>query len=98
MMPIRPIRVTPVIRAVMTAILQAPPSDPAWGLPICEQTGYGPGTVYPVLRRLAEAGWITGRWEDPPPADRPKRRYYEPAYAASWYEQRLNPSLAPPGP
>jgi DNA-binding PadR family transcriptional regulator len=23
-----------------------------------------------------QAGWIADRWEDPPPADRPRRRFY----------------------
>ena len=48
-----PLRVTPVVRAVMTTILEASPK--AWGFLICERTGYGPGKVYPALERTVSA-------------------------------------------
>jgi PadR family transcriptional regulator PadR len=70
------IRVTLVIIDVLDVIMSAPEDDPAWGLRICEATGHGPGTVYPALDRLMKAGWIEDRWEDPAPADRPRRRFY----------------------
>jgi DNA-binding MarR family transcriptional regulator len=70
------IRVTLVIMDVLEAITSASPDDPAWGLRICEATGYGPGTTYPALDRLMKAGWIEDRWEDPAPTDRPRRRFY----------------------
>ena len=44
---------------------------------MCQATGYRTTTVYPVLDRLLKAGWINGYWEDPPPADPPRRRFYE---------------------
>ena len=67
---------TMVIMDILDLLMNAPPDAPAWGLQICEQTGYGTGTVYPALDRLLQAGWIEDRWEDPPPEDRPRRRYY----------------------
>jgi PadR family transcriptional regulator PadR len=70
------IRVTLVITDVLDVIMSASPDDPAWGLRICEMTGHGPGTIYPALDRLMKAGWIEDRWEDPVPADRPRRRLY----------------------
>jgi PadR family transcriptional regulator PadR len=70
------IRVTLVIMDVLDVIMSAPQDDPAWGLRICEATGHGPGTVYPALDRLMKAGWIEDRWEEPAPADRPRRRFY----------------------
>jgi hypothetical protein len=73
----------------MTVILETSPDDPAWGLVICQRTGYETGSVYPALDRLMKAGWITDRWEDPAPAGRPKRRFYEPAYSAWWYRDRM---------
>jgi PadR family transcriptional regulator PadR len=69
-------RVTLVILDVLDVIMSAPQDDPTWGLRICEATGHGPGTVYPALDRLMKAGWIEDRWEDPVPADRPRRRFY----------------------
>jgi PadR family transcriptional regulator, regulatory protein PadR len=70
------IRLTAVIMDVLDVITSSPPDNPAWGLRLCEATGYGTGTVYPALDRLLKAGWIEDRWEDPAPADRPRRRYY----------------------
>ena len=71
------IRLTAVIMDVLDVLTNSPSDDPAWGLRLCEATGYGTGTVYPALDRLLKAGWITDRWEEPRPADRPPRRYYE---------------------
>jgi PadR family transcriptional regulator PadR len=70
------IRVTLVIMDVLDVIMSASQDDPAWGLRICEMTGHGPGTTYPALDRLMKAGWIEDRWEEPVPADRPRRRLY----------------------
>lgn len=65
-----------VVVDVLDVIMSASPDDPAWGLRICEATDYGSGTVYPALDRLMKAGWIQDHWEDPAPADRPRRRFY----------------------
>jgi PadR family transcriptional regulator PadR len=70
------IRMTMVTMDVLDVIMNAPVDDPAWGLRVCEQTGYGTGTVYPALDRLKKAGWIGDRWEEPAPEDRPRRRFY----------------------
>jgi PadR family transcriptional regulator PadR len=67
---------TMVIMDVFDVLMSAPPDDPPWGLKICEQTGHGTGTIYPALDRMLGAGFIEDRWEDPAPADRPRRRYY----------------------
>jgi DNA-binding MarR family transcriptional regulator len=69
-------RVTLVIMDVLDVIMSAPQDDLAWGLRICEATGYGSGTVYPALDRLMKARWIEDHWEDPVPANRPRRRFY----------------------
>ena len=61
---------------VLDVLTNSPQDDPAWGLRLCEVTGYGTGTIYPALDRLLKAGWISDHWEDPPPADRPPRRFY----------------------
>jgi PadR family transcriptional regulator PadR len=36
------------------------------------------GTLYPILYRLEEFGWLDSRWEvgDPASLGRPRRRYY----------------------
>lgn len=71
------IRLTTVIMDILDVLTNAPPDDHAWGLRLCEQTGYGTGTVYPALDRLMKAGWISDHWEEPPPPNRPRRRFYE---------------------
>ena len=71
------VRLTAVIMDVLDVLTSAPPDNPAWGLRLCEVTGYGTGTVYPALDRLLKADWISDQWEDPPPEDRPRRRFYE---------------------
>lgn len=71
-----PIRVSMVVLDILDAIENAPPDDPTWGLRLCEQTGYGGGTVYPALDKLLKAGWIEDLWEEPQPPDRPRRRFY----------------------
>jgi len=37
------------------------------------------GTVYPILLRLQDAGWLSSNWEevDPHEAGRPRRRFYK---------------------
>lgn len=75
-MSARRLRMTMVIMDVLDVLMNAPPDDQIWGLKLCEQTGHGTGTIYPALDRLMQARWIEDRWEEPPPADRPRRRYY----------------------
>jgi PadR family transcriptional regulator, regulatory protein PadR len=76
-MSVPKVRLTAVIMDVLDVLTNSPPDDPAWGLRLCEVTGYGTGTVYPALDRLLKARWIKDYWEDPPPKDRPRRRFYE---------------------
>jgi PadR family transcriptional regulator, regulatory protein PadR len=71
------IRLTQAVMDILDVLTSSPPDSPAWGLLLCDMTGHGTGTVYPALDRLLHAGWISDYWEDPPPADRPKRRFYE---------------------
>jgi PadR family transcriptional regulator, regulatory protein PadR len=75
-MTARRLRVTMVIMDVLDVLMNAPPDDPVWGLKLCQQTGHGTGTIYPALDRMLQAKWIEDHWEEPPPADRPRRRYY----------------------
>jgi PadR family transcriptional regulator, regulatory protein PadR len=63
-----------------TVILQAVSSGYLYGFDIIDITGLPGGTVYPALRRLEEAGYLTSKWEKPSIAQaepRPQRKYYE---------------------
>jgi DNA-binding PadR family transcriptional regulator len=67
---------TMLVMDVLEIAMNAPSYDPPWGLSICDATGHGPGSVYPVLQKLLKAGWLEDHWEDPQPEDRPRRRFY----------------------
>ncbi len=62
-----------------TTVLLALAADPtAWrhGYDLCQQTGLKAGTLYPILIRLADRGWLETMWETEIPAGRPPRHLY----------------------
>ena len=62
--------------AVLGALLDG---DELWGFELSRLSGLAAGTVYPILARLAAAGWVVSRWEDQSVAEaegRPTRRYH----------------------
>jgi DNA-binding PadR family transcriptional regulator len=71
-----PLRLTVPLLAVLAALLDA--GNDRYGLDLMRETGLPSGTLYPVLRRLQDAGWVDAHWEDvdPAAAGRPARRYY----------------------
>jgi PadR family transcriptional regulator, regulatory protein PadR len=62
---------------VLAAFMSRPRGELS-GAEIAKQTGLRSGTLYPILVRLEEAGWLDSRWEgeDPTVLGRPRRRYY----------------------
>jgi DNA-binding PadR family transcriptional regulator len=61
-------------------VLQALANGCVYGFDIMDNTGLPGGTVYPALRRMELAGWITSQWEKEGIAQRegrPPRKYYE---------------------
>ena len=46
------------------------------GYDLCQQTGLKAGTVYPILMRLADRGWLETSWETTAAAGRPPRHLY----------------------
>jgi DNA-binding PadR family transcriptional regulator len=61
-------------------ILQAVANGYLYGFDIIDITGVPGGTVYPALRRLEDAGYLTSEWEEQSIAQsepRPARKYYE---------------------
>jgi DNA-binding PadR family transcriptional regulator len=71
------VRVTVAVVRVVSVLL-AEPDAPRYGLDLMAATGLPSGTVYPILRRMREAGWVDAAWEpiDPAAKGRPARRYY----------------------
>ncbi|MEW9549297.1 PadR family transcriptional regulator [Nonomuraea sp. NPDC050783] len=71
-------RMTMPTRALLRVLL-AEPARERYGLELCDLAGLPGGTVYPILARLEQLGWMESRWEDPgthEKAGRPRRRYY----------------------
>jgi PadR family transcriptional regulator PadR len=65
----------------MLTVLKFMVSDlrtPRSGAEIFSATKVSSGTLYPMLARLEEAGWLSSKWEDVDPAKigRPRRRFY----------------------
>lgn len=95
-------RPSPQTLAVLFA-LAAKPERWSHGYDLCRSLDLKPGTVYPILIRLAECGLLVTSWEGGPPKERPARHRYrispdDAEYAAScgWRPRRVRLSVAPP--
>ena len=53
------------------------PDEELYGLKIAQNAGRKAGSVYPILARLEEAGWVESSWESEERGERgPRRRFY----------------------
>jgi DNA-binding PadR family transcriptional regulator len=70
-------RITGPTLKVLGQFFQCPVA-PISGAEISRATGLASGSLYPILFRLEEAGWLESEWEDVMPAivKRPRRRLY----------------------
>lgn len=61
--------------SVLNLLAQRPD---AWlyGLEITEATNLKSGSLYPILSRLAERGWLESQWLEPSMPGRPPRHAY----------------------
>jgi PadR family transcriptional regulator PadR len=72
------------------------------GAEIAKLSQLSSGTLYPILNRLEEFGWLDSRWEigDPAALGRPRRRYYritgEGARKVQEVVRELTPSIGRP--
>lgn len=71
------VRITTSVAQVLAALLEDPGAE-RYGLELMRATGQPSGTLYPILTRLQDAGWLRADWEDIDPSTegRPARRYY----------------------
>lgn len=71
-------RMTLATQLVLRALLERP-ADEMYGLEIAQRAGLPGGTIYPILARFEQLGWLDSRWEDldPHAEGRPRRRYYQ---------------------
>ncbi|MEU4619747.1 PadR family transcriptional regulator [Actinoplanes sp. NPDC023801] len=70
-------RITIPTARILAALLAEPDAD-RYGLELMQATGLASGSLYPILHRLQDAGWVEARWEsiDPATEGRPARRFY----------------------
>ena len=61
---------------VLLACAAGEAADGVWGLEIVKRTGRPSGSVYPILDRLEQAGWLTSEWEDETARRGARRRLY----------------------
>lgn len=68
-------RLTPQTAQVLDALMK---QAALTGADIARQTKLKSGTLYPLLLRLEQAGWVTSEWENAAPSElgRPRRRFY----------------------
>jgi DNA-binding PadR family transcriptional regulator len=67
--------VTPATLDVLEALMG--PDEELYGLKIAQNAGRKAGSVYPILARLEEAGWVESSWEREERDERgPRRRFY----------------------
>jgi PadR family transcriptional regulator, regulatory protein PadR len=71
------VRISRPMLKVLKVMIEKP-LTPHSGAEIARATDIGSGTLYPLLQRLENAGWMNSRWEDIDPAKegRPRRRLY----------------------
>ncbi|MFF3911569.1 PadR family transcriptional regulator [Streptomyces sp. NPDC001848] len=81
-------RMTPHTQTVLRALLGqgvdsgrrvAVLSEGLYGLELSKMTGLPNGTLFPLLERLRQAGWVERHWEADEKAEaegRPRRRFY----------------------
>lgn len=70
-----PFKVTGATLDVLEALLHG--SGEVHGFRVAQLTGRPTGSVYPILMRLENAGWVDSRWESVHELEnRPRRRFY----------------------
>src|SRR5262245_7943121 len=65
--------------AQTTAVVLALAENPAtwrYGYELCQRLGLKPGSMYPILVRLADRGLLETAWDDDTPTGRPPRHLY----------------------
>lgn len=57
-------------------VLLEEPETWCYGYALSRRTGLASGTLYPILIRLAEQGWLSTRWAESERPGRPPRHLY----------------------
>ncbi|WP_051893283.1 PadR family transcriptional regulator [Streptomyces erythrochromogenes] len=71
-----PFRITSATLDVMETFLTS--DEDLHGFAVARGAGKPTGSIYPILARMEEAGWLESRWEsEHPDPGRPRRRFYK---------------------
>jgi PadR family transcriptional regulator PadR len=81
-------RPSPQTVAVLDALV-AKASEWSHGYDLCRSLGLKAGTVYPILIRLAERGYVETAWEQEVPQGRPPRHLYRLSPAGAEHVREL---------
>lgn len=97
---------SPQTLSVLEVLLESPRSW-HYGYALSQRTGLKSGTLYPILVRLAEQGWLDTEWAESHEPGRPPRHTYRltgegakaarqrlAEYAAAHQKSRLRPATA----
>jgi PadR family transcriptional regulator PadR len=57
------VRLSHQTKRVLQAFLDSP-TEEIYGFALSQATGLKAGTLYPVLQRLRDDGWLAARWEE----------------------------------
>jgi PadR family transcriptional regulator PadR len=81
--------------AVVLAMAETPS---AWhyGYQLCQRLDLRPGSMYPILMRLADRGLLETTWEGDAPAGRPPRHLYRLTASGRALATELSGSAATP--
>jgi PadR family transcriptional regulator PadR len=71
----RPPNASPQTRLLLDELLDQPETW-HYGYALSQLTGLKSGTLYPLLLRLAECGWLETQWVEAERAGRPPRHLY----------------------
>lgn len=66
---------SPHTRAVLTALARTHPHS-SYGYDLSKATALKSGTLYPILQRLHEQGYLEAQWEQSPHPGKPPRHIY----------------------
>jgi DNA-binding PadR family transcriptional regulator len=68
-------RLSPQTVGILEELLRQPASW-RYGYELLKATGLAAGTLYPMLARLSEFGWLAAEWSAPTEPGRPPRHHY----------------------
>jgi PadR family transcriptional regulator PadR len=88
-------RITKATIQVLSVLLQDPGGD-HYGLEVAKQADLPTGSVYPILARLEQYGWVDSAWEEIDPAvegRRPRRYYRLNVYGAQQARRALTDTM-----